>query len=142
MGHTADYTNLLYLDSPANSLGLIFNNQATPVGTTFDLGTFTAGTELVFRIDVTNTGNSFFTGPASRNPDLIEHAIVDDQFALNTTYVGFEDLFGGGDRDFDDINFSFTNTTSNVVPAPATLLLFGSGLGALLLKRLRRKDAV
>lgn len=143
LGHTAGYTNLLYLDSPANSLGVIFNNQTTPVGTVVNLGTFTAGTELLFRIRVTNTGDDFFTGPASRNPDNLEHAVVDDQFAPNKSYVGFEDLFGGGDRDYDDLNFSFTNTAASIVPVPATFLLFGSGMGVMALtRRLRRKDAV
>ena len=56
LGHTARISNDLYLDSPSNGMGLIFNNHTTPVGTTFDLGTFTAGTELLFRLYAHESG--------------------------------------------------------------------------------------
>jgi hypothetical protein len=138
LGQTAAYTDVLYLDSPANSFGIIFDNNA-PVGTSFDLGTFYAGTELVFRIHVNETGYDFFTGPGSRNPDGLVHAVaINNYLGLpNKTYVGFEDLFGGGDKDYDDIKFSVT-----VVPTPAPFFLIGSGIGAMaLMRRMRRKDA-
>jgi hypothetical protein len=145
LGHTARISNDLYLDSPTNGLGLIFNNHATPIGTTIDLGFFTAGTELLFRLYAHESGKGdltpreYYTGPANRNPDGIAHAIVNDQYAFNTSYVGFEDVFGGGDLDYDDLKFSFTNTRSETLPEPATLLLFGTGLGTLALtRRLRR----
>ena len=147
LGHSALISNDLYLDSPSNGLGLIFNNHATPIGTTFDLGTFTAGTELLFRLYAYESGGAdltdreYFTGPASRNPDGIIHAIVDGQYALNTSYVGFEDLFGGGDRDYDDLKFSFTNTRAETLPEPATFLLLGTGLGVMAVtRRLRRTN--
>ena len=46
-------------------------------------------------------------GPASRNPDGIAHADVTETGA-RTFLVGFEDVFGGGDRDYDDNVFQFT----------------------------------
>ena len=147
LGHTARISNDLYLNSPSNGLGLIFNNHATPVGTTFDLGTFSAGTELLFRLYAHESGGidltprDYFTGQASRNPDGIAHAFVDGQYALNTSYVGFEDVFGGGDLDYDDLKFSFTNTRAETLPEPATFLLLGTGLGAMALtRRLRRAN--
>jgi len=139
LGHTAGYSNDLYLDSPANGLGIIFNNHSTPVGTEVSLGMFTAGTELIFRIYVIDTGDSFFTGPGVRNPDGLVHSVVDDAYSPTETYVGFEDLYGGGDLDYDDLNFSFTNVRSQATPdGGATAALLGLGLGGALL--LRRKS--
>jgi hypothetical protein len=134
LGHTAGFSNDLYLDSPAGAFpGIIFNNQTTPPGTSVSLGNFTAGTELIFRIHVLNTGFDFFTGPASRNPDGIVHAVVDDEFSLTATYVGFEDLLGGGDLDYDDLNFSFTNVRSEerIPDAVTTLPLVALSAGLL-----------
>lgn len=101
----------------------IFNNMTTPVGTTFDLGTFTAGTVLTFYIAV-SSGSTFFTGPGTGNPDLIPHAAVDAMGGA--TIVGFEDLLGGGDLDYNDLTFSFTNTG---VPEPTTWALMIAGFG-------------
>jgi len=147
LGHSALISNDLYLDSPSNGLGLIFNNHATPVDTTFNLGTFTEGTELLFRLHAHETKYGigpawdYFTGPASRNPDGIIHAVVDGQYGLNTTYVGFEDLYGGGDLDYNDLQFSFTNTRAETLPEPATFLLLGTGLGVMAMtRRLRRTN--
>ncbi len=71
------------------------------------VGPFPAGRELVFGITILNDGPTFFMGPASRNPDGIAHADVTET-GVRTFLVGFEDVFGGGDRDYDDNVFQFT----------------------------------
>jgi hypothetical protein len=122
-GNSASYSNDLYLmldgggnpgddGNPANDL-FIFNNHATPVGTQMNLGTFTAGTELRFRLHVNDTNFDFFTGPASRNPDNNCHARVQSNWTPNETLVSFEDLFNGP-FDYNDLSFSFSNTSSCV----------------------------
>ncbi|MBN2630742.1 MAG: VPLPA-CTERM sorting domain-containing protein [Rhodobacteraceae bacterium] len=147
-GNTAAYTNLLYLDNGNTDFTddlFIFNNQASVVGSTANLGSFTAGTELLFRLFVTNTGNNFFTGPASRNPDDEAHARVQaDYLTPGTTLVSFEDLLNGPFV-FNDLSFRFTNTSNVVpdnpsaVPLPAGFGLLAAGLFGLGL--LRRKRA-
>lgn len=98
----------LWLDGDAgDELGAIFNNWTTTVGTSMDLGSFAEGTELVFKLIVGNTGNVFYTGSADRNADGVVHAELESGTAQ--TLVGFEDLFGGGDRDYNDLVFAFTN---------------------------------
>jgi hypothetical protein len=112
----AGYTSELYLDGPdGDALGSIFNNQTTPVSTSLNLGAFLAGTELIFRLEVKNTGQVFYSGEGSRNPDGIAHAVVDSR--QNQAQVGFEDLFGGGDRDYNDLVFSFSNVSGGTSSA-------------------------
>ena len=55
-----------------------------------NLGAFAAGTELVFRLLVQQTGDLFYTGPGIRNLDGIVHAMI--QEAAGQVIVGFEDL--------------------------------------------------
>lgn len=145
LGTSASYTDLLYLDSPAGAYtSLIFNNHATPVGTTVDLGAFTAGTELIFRIDVTNTGDKFYSGLASRNADGKAHARVTSGYSATETLVEFEDLYGTpeGDRGFNDLSYTFTNvraTEPTAAPEPSTLALIGSGLVGIVAVAVRRR---
>lgn len=136
LGNSAAYSDDLRLNG-----NLVFNNHATPVGTTADLGSYAPGTELVFELFVNNTGDSFFTGPASRNPDSHTHARVQADWAPDTTLVSFEDLYNGP-FEFNDLSFSFTNTSTSgptPVPEPNPLLLMLAGIGLVrLLTRFRR----
>ena len=102
------------------------------------LGTFSAGTELVFGI--TNHHDTYFMGDGSRNSDGIIHAFVKNLGPsgnyVERVLVGFEDLPGGGDNDFNDVFIRVSQTAA--VPAPETLGIMLLGLSALVLRRSRK----
>ena len=114
---SAGFTSELWLFEPVASRVRIATNR--DVGRVVQLGTFPAGTELVFGIHVINTGNDFRMGPASRNPDNQIHAQV-DFLEAGRAIVGFEDLFGGGDRDYNDNMFEFRGGIAPEVPKGPT----------------------
>jgi hypothetical protein len=113
LASTAGLTSDLYLVSPEHIF--ISNNHTTPVGTITEIGPFPAGIELEFAIFVQN-GDVFYTGAGDRNPDGIPHARV--TFLAEGDYnVGFEDLLGGGDLDYDDNFFRFTGSIVETPPS-------------------------
>jgi hypothetical protein len=107
---TAAFTSQLFLLHPDGTRENIALN--TEVGKHVTVGPFAAGQELVFGIAVLNGDDTFFMGRGSRNPDGLAHAAVTET-GVHTFLVGFEDVFGGGDRDYDDNVFQFTG---NVAP--------------------------
>jgi Domain of unknown function (DUF4114)/PEP-CTERM motif len=117
-----------------------FANHSTDVGTTRSLGSFSSGTELTFMLDVLTTGDRFFTGVAARNPDRVVHAFGEawaGSAAIPATgmLIRFEDLFGGGDRDFNDLVFVVSNVSTSATPEPTTMALVALGALALGLRR-------
>ena len=117
----------------------LFLNHATAHGTTASVGTFAAGTVLDFGLQVINTGNVFHTGPAAGNPDGLAHAVVTYNYLTpGNTRVAFEDILGGGDKDYNDFVFTFKSVTA--VPEPQTYVLMLAGLMAVARLARRRKS--
>ena len=91
------YDNKIYWSADnwktRNYLGI--DNQTA----TIELGSFKKGTTIEFGIDNGN-GDFFKTGSAAANSDNFRHARVDA--ANGGVTIGFEDLRGGGDQDFND----------------------------------------
>jgi len=134
-GASASFDSLILVNSGVP----FFPNHGTAVGDTFSIGTFAAGTVLDFALMVVNTGNTFHTGPAAGNPDSLIHADVTYNFGTpGTTRVSFEDVFGGGDQDYNDYIFTFRSVTA--VPEPATNVLMLAGLVAVGWLSRRRKN--
>lgn len=114
----------------------IDNNVAT-----VNLGPFSMGTELVFGI-LTDQNNIFVMGDASRNLDNFIHANVSATITqagfLESWLVGFEDLFNGGDKDFNDAIIR-VNLAAAPVPEPSIIALFAAGLIGIGIAGRRRK---
>ena len=92
--------------------------------------------QLIFGILVLNTGDSFVMGPGSRNLDGIAHVSVDyaEGSSSDLATLGFEDLFGGGDFDYNDASFLVEGGIGLArVPEPASLTLLLLGLAAVVL---------
>lgn len=145
----AGYHNTLGFNTEASGIDegnplLIFPDSTDPdwvsPGDFVDLGTLDAGTSLDFFLiaNGANGGSNIFTNDAAANPDGIQHVV---SFALEGSpylLIGFEDLFNGGDRDFNDLLFAVEIGEANVEsmiassalsfasPEPSTALILGS----------------
>jgi hypothetical protein len=108
-----------------------------------NLGTYAAGTKLDFFLiaDGASGGTTVFNSTgASANPDGINHVgmFTPTMFAtpqLNSPYifVSFEDLYGGGDKDYNDVVFAFNVGVATVhallaAPEPSMYLTLGGFL--------------
>lgn len=103
-----DYTIELHLMSPGPQRFIAVNSE---VGKIVKLGSFTAGTELVFGVFIRDTQKTFMMGSGSVNPDGLPHAEV-TCFSGKRANIGFEDQSGGGDNDFDDLQFTVRQSQS------------------------------
>lgn len=95
----SDATNDIFLFRAGQTPLLIGNDKQT--GRVISLGSFPAGSELLFGIKVRQSGDTFRMGPAFRNFDGVAHARVDCVTGA-IAKVSFEDMRGGGDRDYND----------------------------------------
>ena len=148
-GSTAGYTNDLTLLINGMETGIqVLTNHTSSHGQSLVLGHANAGGRLVFKmVNISPGGVGPWYSDKSMNWDGINHVYSTDfagDFAVPAgVFVAFEDLPQGGDLNYNDETFVFTNVSANVpvvntdVPEPATLLLTAIGLGVLGLRSRR-----
>ena len=142
--YEASFSSALYLVSTPTPLFIAFNSDVgkivTLTGSNLASLGFTAGSQLLFEINVLNTGDTFFPS-ALGNADNFSHAFVDYADTSNggVAVFAFEDWFGGGDRDYNDAIFQVSggigdtppiSITAVPEPASAILLFFGVVIAA------------
>jgi hypothetical protein len=109
---------------------------------TFAYGGVPSGAELIFKIDDKTSGYTYYSGAASNNPDDFAHSVAFYNYYNGKTLVGFEDLYDGGDKDFDDIVFLVSNVSRiPLVPEPETYAMMLAGLGVMGVMVRRRRTS-
>ena len=112
-------------------------NEPVQAGDYVNLGKIEAGTALDFFViaNGANGGKTSFSTQLSENPDGINHVVSFAYTMKDSPYLilGFEDLLGGGDRDFNDVLFAVDIGAVNVAaltatPEPATMASMGAFL--------------
>lgn len=143
-GQSAGYTSWLGLLVNGSDTGLLgLNNHASAPGQGFSFGHVEAGDALTFFIRVTNTQKTYYSD-VSMNGDGLNHVFATpyvggEQGIPAGMFVGFEDLWNGGDKDYDDLRFVFTNVADPLrVPEPAALGLMLTGAALIGVARRRR----
>jgi hypothetical protein len=118
---TAIDSDNIFLSTPANGAGTFYLNHSTFNGTLVDLGSFAAGTELIFGLNNFIHGTTLYDGPGSRNADGDAHAYMLNNYEgfTNITYVGFEDLLANEQSDWNYVDDVFAVQGAVAVPPSA-----------------------
>ena len=140
-GGGAGYTNTLSIFvNGAAAASSIFDNHTTTYGTSVDVGHFNAGDKIVFQL---NSSGGTWSSVKSANADGVNH-VYSTSFSgsggiPSGVYVAFEDQYGGGDFNYNDLAFSVTNVAT--VPEPETYAMLLAGLGIVgAIARRRKRD--
>lgn len=111
------------------------SREPLAAGDFVNLGSYKAGTALDFFLiaDGAGGGKTFFSTDLSLNRDGIVHAVSLAPDGSAYLIVGFEDLLGGGDRDYNDLLFAVEIGKANVqnlaaLSAPEPSLAMGAVL--------------
>lgn len=145
-GSTASFTEDLGLLVNGVDTGIYgLQNNTTALGASLNFGSVTAGDTLVFFARVFNTGETYFSDK-SLNLDGVNHvystAYAGGDFGIPAgTFVAFEDLPSGGDFNYNDLTFVFTNV-STTVPEPGSWALLLTGFGLVGVAARRRQAVV
>jgi hypothetical protein len=125
------------------------NNHTSSQGDMVDLGFAHAGDTLTFVMYIPPASGSplppySWSSDPTQNSDGLQHVYSTDVFAGQAyagspkgTYIGWEDLPNGGDKDYNDDQYIFVNVT-NSAPETSTWAMMGLGFGALAFAASRR----
>lgn len=124
----------------SQSLGFIHGNTPALAGTRFTVaGHYASGGSVVVYI---RTPESYAYRSDQNGPDGVDHAKV-TAMADKSFTVAFEDLYGGGDRDYNDVILNVA-CTPDKVPVPEfpdiglpVLLIIGMLGTVFLIKRMK-----
>jgi hypothetical protein len=124
------------------------------VGDFAEIGNFQAGTQLDFLLvangingGITNNNQKGIYGlDQATNPDQMQHVV--SYYYKDYLVLSYEDLWGGGDKDYNDLVVALDLGQNNArqianvtVPEPtATLGLFGVGIAGLIGTRRKHKN--
>jgi hypothetical protein len=108
--YDADYNNLFGMQAPT-SQDFFHCKDAQYQGIPLDIGNYGPG-EIEFRITTPSQSPgpqpyTWYTGPASRNADNFQHNRL-THISDTVVRIGWEDLYGGGDQDFNDCEVDVT----------------------------------
>lgn len=125
----ASYTNKLFYITgstlPGSPVDTGYTNQGADKGVAVDnLVSLAINQEIIFGIEVEETGYKYYMGPADRNPDNRFHATIEQVTDGGDTFfrVRFEDLYDLGDNDFNDFVFDVFGVGDSLLPIPKTPL--------------------
>ncbi len=137
---------LIFPDGSERASGARTTSEPLKGGDFVNMGNFAANTQLHFFLmaNAVNGGSSVYS-TNHINPDGLVHAVAFTMPGTPYLLIGFEDLFGGGDRDYNDILFTLDIGRSNVdhlsSPEPSALLIL-LGVAAPVLWRRRQLQGV
>ena len=138
-GSTAGFTNeltMLVNGTPTGIQGL--NNHTSAHGDSLVLGTVSAGDVLIFEmVNLAPGGVGPWFSDESLNSDGVNHVystpFAGDLLVPAGPFVAFEDLPNGGDLNYNDETFVFTNVavSGGETPEPASFTLLALGLAGM-----------
>ncbi len=133
--------------------GKVAPDKPLNVGDWVNIGSFKAGTKLDFQLVSNNINGGIsengvkgiFGLDQALNPDGLQHVIA--YYYKDYLVLGFEDLWGGGDKDYNDTVFAIDIGKANAgaaanVPEPSVVAAMFAIAGLGLMKTRRRRQAV